>query len=114
MKIFLDSAREDDARQAKALGWVAGITTNPISIAETGLPTAKVLHRLGDVGLSPLWYQLTAPDADGMEREAQALLNLFFQPVVFKIPPTPEGFTFVSRGDHTCAVTALFSPARSF
>lgn len=113
MKLFLDSAREEDARQAKALGWVAGITTNPLLIAATGLPTVEVLHRLGEVGLAPLWYQLTAPDADGMEHEAQALLNLFFQPVVFKIPPTPAGFQFVSRGDHACAVTAVYSPAQA-
>ena len=113
MKILLDSARETDARQARALGWVAGITTNPILMAQTGLSPADTLHRLADVGLSPLWYQLVAQDPDSMEQEAQALLNLFFHPVVLKIAPTPAGFQFVARKDHTCAVTALFSPAQA-
>ncbi len=113
MKILLDSAREADARQAKALGWVDGITTNPILMAQAGLPPADTLHRLADVGLAPLWYQLTAKDPDTMEHEAQALLNLFFQPVVLKIAPTPAGFQFVARKDHTCAVTAVYSSAQA-
>jgi len=113
MKLFVDSAREEDVRQAKALGWVAGVTTNPTLIAQTGLPAAEALHRLADVGLSPLWYQLVAQDPDAMERESQALRNIFFEPVVLKIPPTPAGFTFVARRDHTCAITAIYSPAQA-
>lgn len=113
MKIYLDSALETDARQAKTLGWVSGITTNPILMAQTGLPPAETLHRLADVGLSPLWYQLVAEDPDSMEREAQELSNLFFHPVVLKIAPTPAGFRFVARKDHVCAVTAIFSPAQA-
>lgn len=113
MKILLDSAHETDARQAKALGWISGITTNPILMAQAGLPPVDTLHRLADVGLSPLWYQLVSQDPDAMEHEAQELLNLFFQPVVLKIAPTPAGFQFVARKDHICAVTAIFSPAQA-
>lgn len=50
MGIYLDSADLDHARRARALGFVQGVTTNPILIARTGRPGLDVLGDLLELG----------------------------------------------------------------
>jgi transaldolase len=56
---YLDSAEVGDARQAVALGFVVGITTNPILIARAGRPAQEVMAYLCDLSPGAVFYQLT-------------------------------------------------------
>jgi transaldolase len=93
--LYLDSAEIEDARQAVALGFVAGITTNPMLIARAGRPAQEVIADL--CGLSPgeIFYQLTKRTLEAMEAEARRFHALSPEQVVLKVP-----FELIERCDN--------------
>ncbi len=115
MAIFIDTAREAEAREAQELGWVRGITTNPILLAGADGTPEKILEGLAQIRMGPLFYQLTAPDLEGMLEEAQAAFDLVGEQLTLKIPPTATGFRAVARlsDRFPCCVTALYSVAQA-
>ncbi len=52
MAIFIDSADENEVKLAREFGWVQGVTTNPILLAQTGLPPVDVVKRLSGYSLN--------------------------------------------------------------
>ena len=116
MALYLDSAELEDARQAVALGFVAGITTNPILIARAGRPAQEVITDL--CGLSPgaVFHQLTARTPQAMETEARRFHALAPEQVVLKVPCDLQGLTLVARisSEIPCALTAVFSAAQAW
>ena len=74
MALYLDSAEMEDARQAIALGFVAGITTNPMLIARAGRPAQEIITDLCCLSLAEVFYQLTERTPGAMENEE----NLYF------------------------------------
>jgi len=115
MAIFIDTAIEAEALEARDLGWVRGITTNPILLAQAGGEPEKILERLAKIRMGPLFYQLTAPDLDGMLAEAQAAFDIVGEQLTLKIPPTATGFRAVAQLSDSmpCCVTALYSVAQA-
>ena len=78
MALFLDSASQEDARRAAALGFVRGVTTNPILIAKAGAPA---LEAKAD---QPVLCSVPLVDAVCMETEkglVVPLANYTLQPV---------------------------------
>jgi len=68
MGLYLDSASPADARRAKELGFVVGITTNPKLLSRVDRPAEEVLPALSRaLGEGLVFYQLTAPSV--VERE---------------------------------------------
>ncbi|MER3545822.1 MAG: transaldolase [Chloroflexota bacterium] len=116
MSLFLDSANPEDARQAQALGCIAGITTNPTLIAQTGRPAFMVIRELCELTSGPVFYQLTRADYAGMLAEAEQADAISPGQVVMKVPCTWEGLRAVChlRGKTLCAVTAVFTPAQAY
>jgi len=57
--IFLDSANLDDVRQAMALGFVAGVTTNPTIIARERRPASELIPELLQVCRGIVFHQLS-------------------------------------------------------
>jgi transaldolase len=116
MSLFLDSANPQDAGEAHALGFIAGITTNPALIRQTGRPAFEVIREL--CGLIPglVFYQLTSPDYGAMVLEARDAMAISPGQVVLKIPCTLDGLRAVCRlrEDVSCAVTAIFTPAQAY
>ena len=47
MKFFIDTAMIDEIKEAKSLGVLDGVTTNPSLVAKTGRPFAGVALRVG-------------------------------------------------------------------
>jgi transaldolase len=115
MAIYLDSAKLEDARQAKELGWVYGVTTNPSLMAKAHMPAEVTLKALAQLNFRQVFYQLVSQDLDTMLVEACEAVGLVKHGLVLKIPPTGNGFRFVAQhGDKfTCCVTAIFDPAQA-
>lgn len=115
MALYLDSAEIEDVRQAMALGFVAGITTNPMLIARTGRSAQEVIADL--CGLSPgaVFYQLTERTPEAMEAEARRFHALSPEQVVLKVPCDLQGLALVARisSEIPCALTAVFSAAQA-
>lgn len=115
MAIYLDSADLEDARRARGLGWVRGITTNPALLAKAGGDPAAVLAQLNELGFPEFYYQLVSEDTDSMRREAEAARIMIPHGLVLKIAPTLNGFGFVARhgSEFPCCVTAIFNPSQA-
>src|SRR5512136_2545114 len=100
MSLFLDSALAADARQAMALGFVAGITTNPTLMAKVERKPEDVIAELAELCPGPVFYQLTAPTVG--EREAEAKRFLALRPnVALKIPMSTENLALAMRFSRT-------------
>lgn len=115
MAIYIDSAKEDEVRQAKEYGWIKGVTTNPVLLAQAGVPAEATLKRLAAFGFSCLFYQLVSSDEHGMVVEARLALKIVGNALVLKVPPTEAGFRFVTEHAtrYPCCVTAVYSPAQA-
>jgi transaldolase len=115
MALYLDSALVTDAQRAGELGWVSGITTNPSLLAKSGLDTSGILERLARAIPGEVFYQLVAPDLDGMLVEGRQACKILGKQAVLKIPATPIGFQALARlsREAPCAVTAIYSPAQA-
>lgn len=116
MALFLDSASAADARQAMALGFVSGITTNPNLMAKAAGKPADIIAELADICPGPVFYQLTAPTV--IEREAEARRVLALRPnIALKIAMTTENLAlaakFVKEGVKV-GMTASYSAAQTY
>lgn len=115
MAVYLDSANLEEARQAKDLGWVCGVTTNPSLMAKTRMPPEVTLKALAQLNFRQVFYQLVSQDTDDMLGEACEAIRLVKHGLILKIPPTENGFRFVAqhRDNFPCCLTAIFDPAQA-
>ena len=115
MALYLDSALISDADIARGLGWVTGITTNPTLLAKSDLPPETTLKQLATIIDGEVFYQLTAPDLDGMVAESRIAHDILGDQTVLKIPATSTGFQALARlsKEIPCSVTAIFHPAQA-
>lgn len=115
MAIYLDSAKLDEARRVKDLGWVHGVTTNPSLMAKAGIAPELVLKGLAELEFPQVFYQLVSQDVKEMLSEARKAAGIVPNGLIFKIAPTDNGFRFVAKYGNRfpCCVTAVFSPAQA-
>jgi transaldolase len=115
MAIYLDSAKLDEARQAKDFGWVYGVTTNPSLMAKAGVEPEIVLKGLAELAFHQVYYQLVSQDMEDMLIEARKAAGIVKDGLIFKIAPTENGFRFVAKhgSEFPCCVTAIFDPAQA-
>ena len=115
MAIYLDSAKLEEARQAKDFGWVYGVTTNPSLMAKVRMPAEVTLKALAQLNFRKVFYQLVSEDSDAMLVEACEATGLVKHGLILKIPPTENGFRFVAQHGDTfpCCVTAIFDPVQA-
>ncbi len=115
MKFFLDTANLDEIREAKKLGLIDGVTTNPTLLAKEGKDwktQAKLICQEVD---GPVSLEVVSLDAEGMIKEAQELVK-FGPNVVIKVPITLEGLKAVKALEEMgipTNVTLVFSPAQA-
>lgn len=114
MAIYIDSAILKEVEAARSLGWVRGVTTNPVLLAKAGGEARTVLESLARLGMQEVFYQLVSPTLDGMQKEMEQASKIVGPALVLKVPPTQTGFQFVNqRSDVPCCVTAVYSPAQA-
>ena len=115
MAIYLDSAKIEEARQAKNLGWVYGVTTNPNLMATAGVEPEVVLKELAALEFQQVYYQLVSQNVEHMWIEARTAAEIVKTGLTLKIAPTESGFRFVANhgSEFPCCVTAIFDPAQA-
>lgn len=115
MSIFLDSASISDAKAIVNLGWAAGITTNPLLLAQSELAPRDTLQQLAKLSPGLVFYQLTSVNLEDMQSEAWLAREILGDKTALKIPATGVGFQALASlaKEIPCAMTAVFSPAQA-
>lgn len=114
MAIFIDSAISSEVEAAKDLGWVRGVTTNPLLLAKAGGDPQAVLSVLARLEIGPLFYQLVSSTLEDMHKETEQAAEVVGMSLVLKVPPTQTGFQFVNQCVvYPCCVTAVFSSVQA-
>ena len=115
MKFFIDTANIDEIRDAKDLGILDGVTTNPSLVAKTGRPFREVVEEIVALVDGPVSLEVVATDREGIVREGRELMKIGDN-VVVKVPLIKEGLKAVrdltDEGIKT-NVTLCFSPTQA-
>ncbi|TAK08103.1 fructose-6-phosphate aldolase [bacterium] len=115
MKFFIDSADIQEIKEARSLGLIDGVTTNPSLIAKTGRGFGEVVSEICSLVAGPVSLETISRDGAGMAREGEDLVR-HGKNVVVKVPSTTEGLKAVrllgERGIKT-NVTLCFSPVQA-
>ncbi len=91
MKFFIDTANLDEIRDAKSMGVLDGVTTNPSLMAKEGRKdTDALLKEICDIVEGPVSGEVVALDAAGMIAEGKRLAAVS-EYMVVKIPMTLDG-----------------------
>lgn len=111
MEFFLDTGIIAEIKEAKQLGIIDGVTTNPSLIAKTGRPQEEVIREICAIIDGPISAEVIATDLDGMIKEGTELSKIH-KNVVIKLPLTEAGIAackhFSTAGIKT-NVTLCFS-----
>jgi transaldolase len=98
VKLFLDTADLGEIREARELGLIDGVTTNPSLVAKAGCRGRKnfkgLIREIADIVQGPVSAEALSTDVDGLVREARELTGIH-EHVVVKIPMTPDGLKAV-------------------
>ena len=119
MEFFIDTANLDQISQARSLGILDGVTTNPSLMAKEGIKgEAAVMEHYRNicqiVGQN-VSAEVIATDYEGMIKEGQALAALH-PAIVVKVPMTRDGvraLTTFSREGIRTNCTLIFSAGQA-
>lgn len=96
MKFFIDTADINEIRQAKELGILDGVTTNPSLVNKIKKPYREVLAEVAKEAAGvPVSAEVIATDTAGMIKEARELVKLGDGNINIKIPLIEEGLRAV-------------------
>lgn len=119
MKFFIDTANLDEIREAKELGLIDGVTTNPSLVAKEGCKNRedfkKLIYEICEVVQGPVSAEVVSTDVDGMVKEAKELAEIH-QHVVVKIPMITDGLKATRQladAGIKINVTLVFSPLQA-
>lgn len=90
MKFFIDTADVAEIREARALGILDGVTTNPSLVAKTGRGFRETVEEILGLVDGPVSIEVVATDYDGILAEAREIVKMGDNAVV-KIPLIKEG-----------------------
>jgi transaldolase len=115
MKIFIDTAKVQEIREAHAWGIIDGVTTNPSLVAKSGRSLESVIREICAIVDGPISAEVVSVDAPGMVEEGERLAAIHPN-VVVKVPMIPEGLKatkILSTRGIPVNVTLIFSPAQA-
>jgi len=119
MKFFIDTANLGEIREAKELGLIDGVTTNPSLVAKEGCPNRddfkKLVYEICEVVQGPVSAEVVSTDVDGMVKEARELAEIH-EHVVVKIPMITDGLKAtrqLAEAGIKINVTLVFSPLQA-
>ena len=94
MKFFIDTANLDQIKEAKDLGILDGVTTNPSLMAKEGITGKENIFRhykkICDLVDGDVSAEVIATDFEGMMKEGKDLA-LISENIVVKVPVTKDG-----------------------
>ncbi len=94
MRIYLDSAKIEEIKEAVSLGVICGVTTNPSLVAKEGKDFPALVKEIAGIVKGPVSAEVISTDTAGMLEEALRLAALD-EHIVIKIPMTAEGLKAV-------------------
>jgi transaldolase len=118
MKLYIDSAKIDEIKEALSLGYVEGITTNPtlLKVAEIWKDYKSIksfYSKLLDLCDGEIFVQIPSVNP---QKVLDELENLDRSRLVIKIPSVPSGVQvakdLIDRGYYVCA-TAVYAPSQA-
>ena len=97
MQFFLDTGSIEEIRQAKRLGILAGVTTNPSLLAkEKGDRSFKeTIQEICEIVQGPVSAEVVGETAEDMIREGREIMT-WHEHVVIKVPISAEGLAAIS------------------
>ena len=115
MKLFIDTADIGEIKEAKSLGVLDGVTTNPSLVAKTGKPFEDCIKEILEVVPGPVSVECVATEHGAMVEEAHKYAA-WAENVVIKLPIIKEGLkaikTLSSEGVKV-NTTLCFSPMQA-
>jgi transaldolase len=115
VKFFVDTAVLSEIEEAKAMGILDGVTTNPSLVAKSGKSFREVLVDICKVVDGPVSAEVVSLDCEAMYQEGRELAKIADN-IVIKVPLITEGVKAVKRfsaeGIRT-NVTLVFSPLQA-
>jgi transaldolase len=96
MKFFADTADVDEIRSLNEAGLIDGVTTNPSLIKKSGRDFREVVAEICKATPGPVSAEVTALEADAMEKEGRSLAKLAGN-VTVKLPLTMDGLKACRR-----------------
>jgi transaldolase len=116
MKFFIDTANLNEIKQAKEMGLIDGVTTNPSLIAKEGkIDFKKHIAKICEMVPGDISAEVTSLDTEGMLKEGREYAKIAPN-VVIKCPLTLDGLkaTRIFREEGTKVnVTLCFSAAQA-
>jgi len=116
VKVWLDTAKLDEIREAVSWGVVRGVTTNPTHIASAGVTNFRDhIRQIIDIVQGPVSAEVVSTDWQGMVREAEDIAK-WSPHVVVKIPTIIEGLKAMKivKDFATINATLIFSPNQAY
>lgn len=99
MKFFIDTANLDQIKEAKDLGILDGVTTNPSLMAKEGITgdenILKHYKKISDLVDGDVSAEVISTDFEGMVREGKVLSSIA-ENIVVKIPMIKDGIKAIS------------------
>ncbi len=95
MEIWLDTVDLPKVEEAKRMGILFGVTTNPSLVSKSKLSMEKTLEQLLEIQPGPVTAQVTAHHAEKMIHQGEALYS-FSNRLMVKVPVNPEGLKAIS------------------
>ncbi|NLN88166.1 MAG: fructose-6-phosphate aldolase [Syntrophomonadaceae bacterium] len=115
MRIFIDSANIEEIREINAMGFLAGVTTNPSLVAKQKRDYPAIIREICSIVEGPISAEVLGSESHEMIREAHDLASIHPN-VVVKIPVTAEGLKAIKTltGDEIPTnATLIFSAAQA-
>lgn len=115
MKIFIDTANIEQIKEAKRLGILDGVTTNPTLVAKEKVNFTELIKEIHKIVDGPISVEVVSLQIPAMVEEARRLAKIG-KNIVIKIPLTEEGLKAVRVLDRErimTNVTLCFSPAQA-
>lgn len=100
MKFFIDTANIDQIKEAKDLGILDGVTTNPSLMAKEGVTGKQNIYRhykkICDLVKGDVSAEVISTDYAGMMKEARELAEIA-ENIVVKIPVIKDGIKAIAE-----------------
>lgn len=100
MKFFIDTAKIDHIKEAKDLGILDGVTTNPSLMAKEGITGRQNIYRhykkICDLVSGDVSAEVISTEYKGMMKEARDLAEIA-ENIVVKIPMIKDGIKAISE-----------------
>ncbi|MBK9107858.1 MAG: fructose-6-phosphate aldolase [Saprospiraceae bacterium] len=100
MKFFIDTAKIDHIKEAKDLGILDGVTTNPSLMAKEGITGRQNIYRhykkICDLVAGDVSAEVISTEYKGMMKEARDLAEIA-ENIVVKIPMIKDGIKAISE-----------------